>query len=50
MQVIDKTLNHQSVDGWFMEYDGPDLGYLSVSLDGLWDLYDVTKNENVSNQ
>ena len=45
MQVIDKTLNHQSVDGWFMEYDGPDLGYLSVSLDGLWDLYDVTKNE-----
>ena len=33
MQVIDKTLNHQSVDGWF-EYDGPDLGYLSVSLDG----------------
>ncbi len=45
IQVIDKTLNHQSADGWFMEYDGPDLGYLSVSLDGLWDLYDVTKSE-----
>tara|TARA_Y100000768_G_scaffold377231_1_gene350196 strand:- start:1404 stop:2363 length:960 start_codon:yes stop_codon:yes gene_type:complete len=45
MQVIDKTLDRQSDDGWFMEYDGPDLGYLSVSLDGLWDLYDITKNE-----
>lgn len=28
----------------FMEYDGPDLGYLTVTMDCLWDLYDLTKN------
>lgn len=37
-----KTLALQSEEGWFNEYDGPDLGYLSVSLDCLWDLYDYT--------
>lgn len=37
-----KTLALQDEEGWFTEYDGPDLGYLSVTLDCLWDLYDVT--------
>ena len=37
-----KTLNLQNKEGWYTEYDGPDLGYLSVTLDCLWDLYDAT--------
>ncbi len=37
-----KTLARQSDEGWFWEYDGPDAGYLSVTMDCLWDLYDAT--------
>ncbi|MCA1747264.1 MAG: hypothetical protein LC655_06175, partial [Bacteroidales bacterium] len=37
-----QTLALQDKEGWYTEYDGPDLGYLSVTLDCLWDLYDVT--------
>jgi len=29
----------QSEEGWFPEYGGPDLGYLSVTIDSLWDIY-----------
>lgn len=49
--TLDKRLQHlldrQSSEGWFNEYGGPDLGYLSVSLDCLWDIYDVTGSEIV---
>jgi hypothetical protein len=38
-----RTLGQQKEDGWFPEYEGPDLGYLSVTLDCLWDLYEITK-------
>jgi hypothetical protein len=38
------TLALQNEEGWYTEYDGPDLGYLSVTLDCLWDLYDVTND------
>ncbi|MDR2462562.1 MAG: hypothetical protein LBD30_02140 [Verrucomicrobiales bacterium] len=41
-RLADRTLALQSKEGWFMEYDGPDLGYLSVTMDCLWDLYDAT--------
>lgn len=41
-RLTKQTLALQSDEGWFTEYDGPDLGYLSVSLDCLWDLYDYT--------
>ena len=41
-RLTKRTLDLQSDEGWFTEYDGPDLGYLSVSLDCLWDLYDYT--------
>lgn len=44
-QIVQKTLNLQDEEGWYMEYDGPDLGYLSVSLDCLWDLYDFTEDK-----
>ncbi|WP_207262086.1 hypothetical protein [Desulfovibrio sp. Huiquan2017] len=32
----------QSKEGWFEEYGGPDLGYLSVTIDCLWDYYELT--------
>lgn len=38
----EKSLALQTSEGWFWEYDGPDLGYLSVTLDCLWDLIDAT--------
>jgi hypothetical protein len=43
-ELSQKTLSLQDTEGWYMEYDGPDLGYLSVSLDCLWDLYDYTQD------
>ena len=38
----ERTLALQHAEGWYMEYGGPDLAYLSVTLDALWDLADVT--------
>jgi hypothetical protein len=29
----------QNPEGWFNEYGGPDLGYLSVTIDSLWDIW-----------
>lgn len=40
--LLDRTFSLQSREGWFPEYDGPDLGYLSVTMDCLWDLFDIT--------
>jgi hypothetical protein len=45
-QLKARTLDLQDPEGWFYEYDGPDLGYLSVTLDCLWDLYDITKDDD----
>jgi hypothetical protein len=39
--LIDRTLSLQNDEGWFEEYGGPDLGYLSVTIDCLWDAYDA---------
>lgn len=41
-EIIVKTLDCQHEEGWFMEYGGEDLGYLSVTMDCLWDAYDAT--------
>jgi hypothetical protein len=41
-----RTLALQHEEGWYWEYDGPDLGYLSVTIDCLWDLYDATGDED----
>jgi hypothetical protein len=41
-RLKERTLALQSSEGWFAEYGGPDLGYLSVTLDCLWDLHDAT--------
>lgn len=41
-----RTLALQHEEGWYWEYDGPDLGYLAVTIDCLWDLYDATGDED----
>lgn len=46
LQLKEKTLSLQHSEGWYAEYDGPDLGYLSVTLDCLWDLFDVTHDQD----
>ena len=33
---------NQSVEGWFPEYGGADIGYLSVTLDCLWEYHEIT--------
>ncbi len=43
--IKQRTLALQHDEGWFEEYGGPDLGYLSVTMDCLWDLYDATQDE-----
>jgi hypothetical protein len=40
--LVKRTLELQTAEGWFEEYGGPDLGYLSVTIDCLWDLWDAT--------
>lgn len=40
-------LRSQSEEGWFLEYGGPDLGYLSVAVDCLWDIYDIHVDESI---
>ena len=39
---VERTLELQDPEGWYIEYDGPDLGYLAVTIDCLWDLADLT--------
>jgi len=42
MTRLDRFLARQSAEGWFPEYGGADTGYLSVTLDCLWDLFEAT--------
>ncbi len=37
----------QSNEGWFVEYGGPDIGYLSLAIDYLGKYYQKTHNEEV---
>jgi len=41
-RIVEKFFAAQHDEGWFSEYGGPDLGYLSVTIDMLWDYYDAT--------
>ena len=43
-QHFENLLSLQDDEGWFNEYGGPDLGYLSVTIDALWDYYEVTSD------
>jgi hypothetical protein len=45
--MVDRTLALQTAEGWYPEYDGPDLGYLSVTIDCLWDAYDATQDDRL---
>jgi len=47
--ICTRILEAQEDEGWFPEYGGPDLGYLSVSIDCLWDAYDATGDERFLN-
>ena len=42
-----RILDLQSVEGWFPEYGGADIGYLSVSLDMLAEYYWMSRDERV---
>ncbi len=44
---LDRILKLQSAEGWFPEYGGADIGYLSVSLDMLAEYYWMSKDERV---
>lgn len=44
---LDRILKLQSEEGWFSEYGGADIGYLSVSLDMLAEYYWMSKDERV---
>lgn len=44
-QLVQRSLALQTEEGWFEEYGGPDLGYLSVTMDCLWDLFDATGDQ-----
>lgn len=44
---LDRILKLQSEEGWFSEYGGADIGYLSVSLDMLAEYYWMSKDEKV---
>lgn len=37
----------QSEEGWFLEYGGPDIGYLSLAIDYLAKYYSKTKDKSV---
>ncbi|MGI6168699.1 MAG: hypothetical protein ACOYI4_03145 [Christensenellales bacterium] len=44
---LNRILQHQSPEGWFSEYGGADLGYLSVALDMLCEYYHLSGDEAV---
>lgn len=46
-QKLDRILSLQSKEGWFSEYEGADIGYLSVSLDMLSEYFWMSKDEKV---
>jgi hypothetical protein len=39
--------DRQSNEGWFLEYGGPDIGYLSLAIDYLCKYYSKTKDDTV---
>ncbi len=45
----DRILEQQSPDGWFSEYGGADIGYLSVSLNYLAEYYRLSNDTAVLN-
>ncbi len=48
-ELTDRILSLQHEEGWFPEYGGPDIGYLSVVVDCLWELFDATGDDRFTN-
>lgn len=44
---LERILKLQTGEGWFPEYGGADIGYLSVSLDMLAEYYSLSRDEKV---
>lgn len=44
---LERVLKRQSTEGWFEEYGGADIGYLSVSLDMLAEYYWMSRDQRV---
>jgi len=40
-------IDNQDEEGWFNEYGGPDFGYLSVSIDALAEIHQITNSKEV---
>lgn len=45
--LLDQTLSYQYECGAFPEYGGSDIGYLSVTMDCLWDIYDISPSDKL---
>lgn len=46
-RILTQTLALQTPEGWFGEYGGPDTGYLSVTIDCLWDIHDHQPDDRI---
>jgi hypothetical protein len=44
---LDILLSSQNKEGWWNEYGGPDIGYLSLTVDYLSEYYNLTKDQRV---
>ncbi|MDP4012412.1 MAG: hypothetical protein Q8R00_02295, partial [Candidatus Nanoarchaeia archaeon] len=45
-EKVKKMLNRQTKEGWFYEYGGADIGYLSLTIDYLAKYYKKSKDKN----
>jgi len=46
---INELIKNQTKEDWWMEYNGPDIGYLSLTIDYLTKYYNKHPNENLKN-
>src|SRR3989344_4929582 len=47
LEKLDRFLSAQDSEGWWPEYGGPDFGYLSLTVDYLEQILEITKDERV---
>jgi hypothetical protein len=46
---LNKFITCQDEEGWWSEYDGPDIGYLTVTFNYLSEYYELSKNKKLLN-
>src|SRR3989344_2428807 len=44
---LERFLKDQNSEGWWPEYGGPDFGYLSLTIDYLEQIFEISKDERV---